>query len=254
MYRIENFIEEVKTQDRLKIIEKMDEVLTKKIKERKYDIIYDYYQFKGNNLPHRPLSEFIDKILFDYDYGVEKNLIGEGLEPALVVGNARRIISDRLGRTIPTIPYSQRYIFSYRKVDSLKLEDEDFGIAIYGDEHHVSGVLTRTYKNTGDVAYVFDSTGDLHQKSIGDGTCEIDKEKISRNGRGMTISLNPLGFKFQGGYSDTCGFWSSCFIAEASKYKSVEDFTIKVNYEERYYLTNEGVSDGCCGQCPTKYR
>jgi len=82
--------------------------------------------------------------------------------------------------------------------------------------------------------YVFDSTGDLHQnQNLADGTCGIIAEKIARkpSDGGIVVSLNPLGFKFQGGYSDTCGFWSSCFIAEASRYKSIEDFTIKVNYE-----------------------
>jgi len=130
-YGEENFVEELKIQDRSRIIKKMEEVLTERIKERKYEVLYNYYQSRHDDLPHRPLSEFIDRILSNYDYNAEDNLIPKGLEPALVVGNAKRMIDSRLREEVPPIPYLHQYIFSDGQVKSLKLDNKDFGIAIY---------------------------------------------------------------------------------------------------------------------------
>lgn len=188
--------------------------------EQKYSYIESFLERNKYELTFEPLSNYVDSILSSYDYSYESSLIGEGLEPAVIVENARRIIFGKINESTPLIPYLQRFILpSINEVR--QMEGKNFGIAIYGDDHHVSAVLVKD-----DTPYVFDSTGILHQTEYDKtGIYKIKPEKLNQESSGNSVSLNPFGYKFQGEYSDVCGFWSSYFIAEAAKYDKIESFT-----------------------------
>lgn len=140
-----------------------------------------------------PLSKFSNSIIKSYKYG--NRLINEGMEPAIIISNSG----------YQNVPYIFPYILgSGGEIRSLKLKNnnknEKFGVAIYGDEQHVSSIITK-----GDLVYVFDSIGNLHQKKDRDGIFKIDPNKINETtNKGKVVSLNPFGLEFQKENSDAC--------------------------------------------------
>lgn len=209
-----------------------DEIIAQREMEQEYSCIESFLE--QNELTFEPLSNYVDSILSSYNYSYGNSLIEKGLEPAVIVENARRMIhNSKNPKTVPQIQYLQRYILPYRYINFKPIKNKDFSIAIYGDDCHVSAVLVEHNKYSGNIPYVFDSTGTLHQKIEDNktGIYEIDPKKLNPRSRGISCSLNPFGYKFQGEYSSVCGFWSSCFIAEAAKYNKIEDFTKAVEYK-----------------------
>lgn len=200
----------------------------------------------------------------------------EGLEPAIIAGNASinifgaEFLKEHSDIYVPYIHQNlikldeipkefQQYYKSYDKLfpqKVLAIKDKDFGIAIHGDATHVSALIVKFNKKSeytelysiikDDIenTYVFDSIGDIHFQT-NNGTIFnkfivlLDVENNGVIKYDNVKSLNPFGLCIQKLKSDSCGLWSSNTLAEISRYDNFNDFILTCNCAQGQITTLE---------------